>query len=92
MRYLRYALLGLLALLVLLAGPAPLAQAATTFTVNSTGNDSDFSTADGGCDTDDSVGNGPCTLRAAVQQANASGGKDTIRFDIGGGGGASAHH
>lgn len=53
-----------------------------TFTVDSTGDDSDFSTADGVCDTDDSAGDGPCTLRAAIQQANASSGADAIEFAI----------
>jgi beta-lactamase superfamily II metal-dependent hydrolase len=85
MRYLRYALLGLLALAALFAGPVPLAYA-TTFTVDSTGDAADFSTADGVCDTDDSVGDGPCTLRAAIQQANVSGGTDTINFNIPGAG------
>ena len=82
MRYLRYALLGLVVVAVLLAGPAPVAQAAT-FTVDSTGDGGDFSTADGVCDTDDGVGDGPCTLRAAIEQANATGGTDTINFSIG---------
>ena len=85
MRYLRYALLGLLTLAALIGGPAPVAQAAT-FTVDSTGDGGDFSTADGVCDTDDSVGDGPCTLRAAIQQANASAGTDTINFNIAGAG------
>ena len=57
-----------------------------TFTVDSTADDPDFSTADGVCDTDDSMGDGPCTLRAAIQQANASAGADTIDFDIPGSG------
>jgi hypothetical protein len=61
----------------------PVAQAAT-FTVDSTGDAADFSTADGVCDTDDSVGDGPCTLRAAIDQANATGGTDTMEFSIGG--------
>ncbi|HSL17305.1 MAG TPA: hypothetical protein VLB51_05300 [Methylomirabilota bacterium] len=51
-------------------------------TVDSTADDPDFSTADGVCDTDDSSGDGPCTLRAAIQQANASSGADAVEFDI----------
>ncbi len=82
-RYLRVLLLGLLALAALFAGPAPLAQAAT-FTVDSTGDGADFSTADGVCDTDDSDGDGPCTLRAAIEEANANAGSDTINFSISG--------
>ena len=41
--------------------------AATTFTVDSTGDGGDSDTADGVCD--DGLGN--CTLRAAIEQANA---------------------
>ncbi|MGD8441266.1 MAG: FG-GAP-like repeat-containing protein, partial [Holophagae bacterium] len=55
-----------------------------TFTVNSTADDPDFDTGDGVCDTDDSVGDGPCTLRAAIEQANVSAGADAIEFDISG--------
>ena len=50
--------------LVLLAGPA----GALTFTVDSTGDAKDANTGD---DTCDAVGGG-CTLRAAMEQANAS--------------------
>jgi hypothetical protein len=60
------------------------AKAAATFTVNSTAASADFNTGDGVCDTNDSVGDGPCTFRAAVEQANALAGKDTINFGIGG--------
>ena len=82
MRYLRYGLLGLLALAATLTNGA-VVQAASTFTVDSTGDAADFSTADGVCDTDDGVGDGPCTLRAAIEQANVTGGTDTINFSIG---------
>ena len=77
-------LLGLLALAVVLgfvAGGSTPAQAAT-FTVDSTGDGGDSNTADGVCDD----GAGACTLRAAIEQANASAGVDTINFSIGGGG------
>ena len=53
-----------------------------TFTVDSTTDDPDFDTGDGVCDTDDTVGDGPCTLRAAIEQANTDTGADAIEFDI----------
>ncbi len=66
--------------------PAPQAQAqikkpnavAATFVVNSTGDGADSDTADGICND----GSGNCTLRAAIQQANASAGADIIQFSI----------
>jgi CSLREA domain-containing protein len=75
-------------LLALSSGPA---DAATTFTVNRTGdqNDLDFpggvfdGTSDGTCDTSSTSGN-QCTLRAAIQEANVTSGADTINFNIGG--------
>lgn len=51
---------------------------AATFTVNDTGDASDANTADGVCATSTNV----CTLRAAVQQANATASDDTINFAI----------
>ena len=56
----------------------PPVLAATTFTVNSTGDGPDSNTGDGICN--DGAGN--CTLRAAIQQANATSGTDTIAFQI----------
>ena len=53
--------------------------AVNTYVVNSTGNGDDSSTADGTCND----GTGHCTLRAAITQANASGGSDEIDFAIG---------
>jgi RHS repeat-associated protein/CSLREA domain-containing protein len=59
--------------------PFAIAQSAgTTFVVNSNGDGADSSTSDGVCDD----GSGHCTLRAAIQQANASAGTDTIDFNI----------
>ncbi len=58
----------------------PAAHAATTFTVNSTGDGADNNLADNVCN--DSGGN--CTLRAAIQQANATAGTDTINFSVNG--------
>lgn len=56
---------------------------AATFTVNLTGDQSDSSTLDNVCDTDGNFANGiQCTLRAAIQQANARAGADTINFAI----------
>lgn len=54
---------------------------AATFTVNSTGDGADSNTSDGVCDD----GTGNCTLRAAIQQANASAGADMITFSLGAG-------
>jgi hypothetical protein len=77
------AISGIVAFTALFLGSTPITYAAT-YTVNSTSDGGDFSTADGVCDTDDSVGDGPCTLRAAIGQANASSGTDTITFGIAG--------
>ncbi|HEX8473050.1 MAG TPA: Calx-beta domain-containing protein [Pyrinomonadaceae bacterium] len=57
---------------------APTAHAATTFTVNSTGDGADSNAGDGVCN--DGAGN--CTLRAAIQEANVVPGTDTIAFNI----------
>ena len=51
------------------------------YTVDSTGDGADDDTSDGACDD----GNGNCTLRAAIQQANAVNGT-VIKFNISGGG------
>src|SRR5450755_2008071 len=65
-----------LALLVLGAGSAhALIQ---TFTVTSTGDEADDNTGDGLCHTSA----GTCTLRAAVQQANAGGVPVAIHFNV----------
>jgi CSLREA domain-containing protein len=55
--------------------------AAMTFTVNDTGNGRDATPGDGVCATTTAV----CTLRAAIQEANANVGADTINFSIGSG-------
>ena len=59
------------------AGPCS-APSPLTFTVNSTGDESDANRADAVCDT----GAGTCTLRAAIESANANRGADTIAFSI----------
>ena len=55
-----------------------------TFTVDSTGDGGDSNTTDGVCDD----GSGNCTLRAAIEQANADAGTDTVEFGISGDGSA----
>jgi CSLREA domain-containing protein len=57
------------------------ASAATTFTVNDTGDTPDAA-LNGTC----ADSNGKCTLRAAIQEANNVAGTDTITFDIAGAG------
>ncbi len=78
------AFFGLLCLITLTAGflnfTLPSARAAAAFTVNSTADDADANTADNLCA--DASGN--CTLRAAVEQANATAGADTIGFSVNG--------
>ncbi|MFN8016142.1 MAG: CSLREA domain-containing protein [Acidimicrobiia bacterium] len=54
------------------------ASAATTFTVTSTLDSSDNNPGDGICD--DGLGN--CTLRAAIEESNATTGTDNIDFNI----------
>ncbi|MCH7999201.1 MAG: CSLREA domain-containing protein, partial [Chloroflexi bacterium] len=78
MKHVRILLLGLVALVSLFLGPAPVAQAAT-FTVDSTGDAVDANPGDGACATAGAV----CTLRAAIQEANALVGTDIINFTIG---------
>jgi CSLREA domain-containing protein len=78
-RFLRF-LLGMLIVVSLLAlHPASPAYAAS-FTVTSTGDQPDADTTDGLCRI---AGSKQCTLRAAIQQANASPGNDTITFKLG---------
>src|SRR3954468_19623754 len=74
------ALFGLLILLglsaCLLDFLQPSAHAAATFVVNSTSDTADASVGDGVC----ADASGGCTLRAAIQEANAAAGTDTINF------------
>lgn len=60
----------------------------TPLVVNSTGDAADRDSADGRCDTGGLLSPGvpECTLRAALQQANASPGVDAVRFGIAGSG------
>jgi CSLREA domain-containing protein len=66
--------------LVLVASSSP-AHASTTFTVNLTDDRADANPGDGQCSVAD-FGTF-CTLRAAIQEANATTGADTINFDVG---------
>jgi hypothetical protein len=66
----------------LLAFSSDPAEAATTFTVNRTGDASDRDITNARCDTSANRGN-QCTLRAAIEEANDTSGEDTIRFQIG---------
>ena len=74
------------ALALILAGvlSLPANVDAATFVVNSTGNQSDSNVGNGVCRTSSS--GTTCTLRAAIQEANATTATDTITFNIGGGG------
>jgi CSLREA domain-containing protein len=69
--------LPLLVALVWLAAPG--AGQAATFVVTTTGDTGDTNTADNAC----VASGGGCTLRAAIQQANATAGPDAINFGIG---------
>ena len=69
------------AVLTLLLGFAADAAAGTVVTVDSTGDGSDISPGNGVCVSSD----GSCTLRAALEEANATPGLDTIAFAIGSG-------
>jgi CSLREA domain-containing protein len=67
--------LRLLGLLCMLAGAVP--AGAATFTVDTTGDAVDVTPGDGLCAT----AAGECTLRAAIQEANASPGRDAVQFN-----------
>ena len=58
--------------------------ALSTFIVDSILDSNDFLVGDGYCDTDDSIGDGPCTLRAAIEESNSIAGVDNIDFNISG--------
>ena len=65
----------------MVASPTPARAAATTFVVNRIGDASDLNPGDAKCDTSANTGK-QCTLRAAIQEANANSGLDTIHFNI----------
>ncbi len=66
----------------LLPGVAPQARAADTFTVDQTIDTPDGNVGDGDCDVNPAVLGFQCTLRAAIQEANATPEPDLIRFAI----------
>ena len=70
------------AILLLALSSAP-ADAATTFTVNKTGDVADRKITDAACDVSRKRGK-QCTLRAALEEANDTFGADTINFRLGG--------
>ena len=73
--------LGLLLTASPILGAVHPAQAAQTFVVNRATDEPDRNLADAACDV--SANAGPqCTLRAAIQEANATPGADTIAFAI----------
>ncbi|HEX6292779.1 MAG TPA: choice-of-anchor Q domain-containing protein [Herpetosiphonaceae bacterium] len=76
-------LTGFLAVLLAIGsfgGTSP-TYAATTFTVNSTADAADASAGNGVCET--APGNGVCTLRAAILEANTLAGADTVILPAG---------
>jgi len=66
---------------VLLIWPTPVSAAGLTFTVNRVGDASDLNAGNARCDTAAASGN-QCTLRAAIEEANAHAGADVIKFNI----------
>jgi hypothetical protein len=75
-----HAFLCVLTLTLLLASSHS-AQAAS-FTVNLLTDVADANTADGVCDSDGVAAGEQCTLRAAIEQANALAGDDNISFSV----------
>ena len=75
---------GILLVAMLIAGTmaASAALAATTFTVNSTADAPDAFTTSNTCDTDVFTNGDQCTLRAAIEQANATPGADVINIPV----------
>jgi CSLREA domain-containing protein len=67
--------------LVLFSLATPVPVEAKTFTVNSTEDETDAVPGDGVCES--ALGNGKCTLRAAIQEANWHDGRDTIKLNAG---------
>lgn len=67
--------------LAMLITPRP-AHASTTFTVNTPYDTKDADTSDNLCDVATFVPGKQCTLRAAIEQANATAGTDAIHFNI----------
>lgn len=84
-RTLALCVLAVISALLIWSLAAQPARAVSTFVVNRTTNESDAATGDNVCDVDTGTAGNQCTLRAAIQQANAtvnSGGPDEITFNI----------
>ena len=85
----RITVLGLLVAALVVAGlllSAKPAHADTAFTVDLTDDSSDADTSDNNCKVNLTGAENQCTLRAAIEQANATTGADTINFNIPGSG------
>jgi CSLREA domain-containing protein len=80
-RTLAFFVLALLVAVLISVLAAKSAPAATTFIVDSTGDEADKTPGDGVCQITSAD---QCTLRAAIEEANAFAGADTINFDISG--------
>jgi hypothetical protein len=65
-----------------LPAATPQAHAADTFTVTEKSDANDLNLGDGDCDVSSIVVGFDCTLRAAIQEANATAAPDLIRFSI----------
>ena len=83
----RLAVIALTLAVALLTAPSAFGVA-MTYTVNDAGDQPDADTTDGLCDWDLGTAGPQCTLRAAIQQADANPGTDTINFS---GAGQSPH-
>jgi CSLREA domain-containing protein len=73
---------GVLAAALLAGLPAQQAHAADTFTVDQTVDTPDANVGDGDCDVSLAAIGFQCTLRAAIEEANATPEPDLIRFSI----------
>jgi CSLREA domain-containing protein len=60
----------------------PTLAAGPTLTVNTLGDAADAFIGNGQCDTDQTTAGDQCTLRAAIQEANAVFGDETIGFSV----------
>jgi len=69
---------------IVVAAPTdePVPMAGSTSTVNSLGDAADTSVGNGLCDSDSGTPGDQCTLRAAIQEANAVFGDDTINISV----------
>jgi len=76
------AVVGMALLVWLVVIPATRVQAAT-YTVNVTTDDADLAVGDGHCDSD-AAGGDQCSLRAAIEEANASVDNDVIAIGVAG--------